>query len=236
MTEPRLYAAVERNPSVAFRLFWNLEGALNKLLPGSELHERYRDVGDVALAVAVGHDAHSNFDPFDPATSSRVSFINNNRSHRPEAWLPKDTDAEILGGEVPEDMGRFTAFALAKMNHLLTTNDVISFDPDRIAIEPGKVGIAGGIWVPDSLLGVSGLWEVHDHVVARVIAEEMKDPPDTLLQNSDKLAEKVEPVFWQVNKAHKGVPAAEVNRHDYMNLLLVADGMIARLNQLEEVA
>ena len=222
MVGATLAQVVERKPDLARDAFYNLEGALNLLLPGSSLHERYRDVAEIALAGVIARDAHLPiYSPLDPDTPSRVSCLITNRGLHPSAWEPKDTDAETLGGPVPPELGRFAAFVLAKINWLTQTMEPNSFDPKRISIEPGMVGIAGGLHIASSLAGTSGLWEVHDHVATHIWVREIlsANRNGSSANNADQLAGYIEPIFERVRLAHGKTPADKLERRRYDILL-----------------
>jgi hypothetical protein len=157
---------VEEHPEMANEAFARVEGALNLVLPGSDTHARYQGIEEVGLAVVVGRDADPplSFNPFDPATPTRLSFMADNRQLRPGAWEPSSKDKMILGGAVPESMGRFTAYALAKINQIAGSERIVSYDPRKVSNETGRIGLAGAKWLDGALVGASGLWEVHDHV------------------------------------------------------------------------
>src|ERR1039458_8484352 len=108
---------VEQHPETAGAVFNRLDGALNKVLLGISTPERYESLGEVGLALVVGRDGFlKQYSPFDPRTPRALSFMADNRLTHPGAWEPKPIDEELLGSVIPEGMGRFTAFALAKIN------------------------------------------------------------------------------------------------------------------------
>ncbi|MFI5271019.1 MAG: hypothetical protein ACHQT9_03180 [Candidatus Saccharimonadales bacterium] len=233
MSEYTPVAIAELYPDAPQAAFDKLEQALNMVLPGSDTHERYLDVGEVGLAAVIAVDppveAH-NYSPFDPTTPSRLAFMANNQDLRPSAWEPKSTDETVLGGPIPIGMGRFTAFAIAKVNWIAISNDVQSYNVDRASIEPGAVGIAGGIWNAGSLEAVSGLWEVHDHMGVKLLEAETykevegNDPERT----ADDIAADVEAIIHKIKSFHEGVSAADLSREDVFNVLRMLDGYMAR--------
>lgn len=234
MNIPNLAAEVGKDPFAAQSTYASIEQALNLVLPGSAFHERYRDVEGVGLALVVGEDgvAAGTYNPLLPDTLSKLAFWANNRSERLGLWNPLETDAETLGGEVPASLGRFTAFALAKIN-TLTTDKAFSSHRSDIRIAPGQVGFAGGRRAAGALLSMSGLWEVHDDVATRAYASEMSktdgsDSDDTR-RTTDELAEAFEAVFETIQQRfHQGTEAADLSRDDVGVLLRDAAGMLNR--------
>jgi hypothetical protein len=214
----------EAYPQIAEDVFNRLDGALNKVLPGIKTPERYEEIGEVGLALVVGRDGFlSSYNPLHPRTPNVLSFMADNRLTHPDAWQPKETDEEIIGGVIPEGMGRFTAFALAKINAMAESeNPTLSSHAVGISNQPGKVSYAGGIYIAHSLVGVSGLWEVHDHVTSGIFTDEMVkqsagDFPFT--RTADELAADIEPIFAKVTSLHEGVAADDLNRQQ-VGLLL----------------
>jgi hypothetical protein len=218
-----LVETVEGYPSQAQVAFQRINEAVNLVFPGSDSHDRYRDIGEVGLAIVVAQDwvERDSYNPFNPETLERLAFHATNQDTHGEAWTPKDTDEGMLGGTVPEGMGRFTAFALAKINGLLDHHFVSSVRPS-IAIARGKVGLAGGQRLYGrTLLGTSGLWEVHDHFVGRVFEDELEievygRPGRTV----DDTAGKIEAVVGRIQKLHEGVDAASLSRSAIEELVL----------------
>ncbi len=216
---------VEEYPQIAEGVFGSLDGALNKVLPGIKTPERYEEIGEVGLALVVGRDSPlSQYNPFNPRTLRMLSFMADNRLTHPGAWDPKATDEELLGGTIPEGMGRFTAFALAKINAMADSGrpNLTSHEVRGISIAPGKVGFAGGVYLARSLVGVSGLWEVHDHVSAGIFTNEMVRASTgevTPTRTDDELAEIIEPLFERVTFLHEGVSADDLSRGDVKVLL-----------------
>lgn len=226
---------VEQRPVAAANAFARLDGALNLVLPGSDTHERYEAIAEVGLAVVIGtDDSRQNYSPLDPLELSRLSFMADNRQAHPEAWEPRDTDTDILGGAIPAGMGRFTAFALAKINAVNASDDIKSHREDIVSIEPGKIGLAGGRWIGESLIGVSGLWEVHDHIAAQMYVDEfwLEIGSDTSQRTADDFAEEIEPVLARVKSLHPNAKAADLKRHQVAELLLMTDGLVARMRDL----
>ncbi|HLC91899.1 MAG TPA: hypothetical protein VJC09_02505 [Candidatus Saccharimonadales bacterium] len=144
---------------------------------------------------------------------------------RPETWQLNGTEEEMLGAAVPDGMGKYTAFALSKINALTTNDASSSYRLDKINIEPGQVGFAGGIRVDEALLGVSGLWEVHDHVVSRVYANEVirEVTTDTAGWTANDLAGVIVPIFDRIKLLHGSTDAIDLDRSGHGHLLVAAD-------------
>lgn len=216
-------AKIRRHPEAANRAFDRLDGALNLVLPGSDTHERYADVEEVGLALAIGAgrvpmDAYN---PLKPTTLRRLAFFRTNRDLHPRAWEPKSSDDELLGGEVPDALGRFGAFALAKINNLTFTGLDWSYDPSRLAIAPGRIGIAGGRWFGDDMLGMSGAWELHDHVLNPVYLDEFKHEVEqqSPARTADMLAGEIADILEMIRRLHLPFRAHEIDRSK-MDILL----------------
>lgn len=219
---------VELRPSAAKIAFNRTEQALNLLLPNSDAHSsRYKSVGSVGLAVVIARDdvLPNSYNPLDPAAQGRTLFRANNRWSRPETWQLNGTEEEMLGAAVPDGMGKYTAFALSKINALTTNDASSSYRLDKINIEPGQVGFAGGIRVDEALLGVSGLWEVHDHVVSRVYANEVirEVTTDTAGWTANDLAGVIVPIFDRIKLLHGSTDAIDLDRSGHGHLLVAAD-------------
>lgn len=219
---------VELRPSAAKVAYDRTEQALNLVLPDSDAYSsRYKSLGSVGLAVVIARDnvPPNSYNPLDPDTSRRTLSRASNRWSRPMAWELNGTEEEALGAPVPEGMGKFTAFALAKINALTTNDAGSSYRSDRINIEPGQVGYAGGIRVDETLLGVSGLWEVHDHVAARVYANEVmrEVTTDTAGRTADDLAGVIVPIFDRIKMLHGSTDAIDLDRSRHGHLLVAAD-------------
>lgn len=211
------------------QVFTNIDAALNIVLPGSNTHKRYQGVGEVGLALVVASDfGRLSYSPFDPTVLERLAFKGDNQETHPAAWEPKDTDERDLGGAIPEGMGRYIAFALAKINTLTSSSKQSSHSPDKVSIAPGKVGIAGAQWISRAFLGASGLWEVHDHIVTDVFADEIADT--TLLHNLPRTAEDIaadlESMFARIRLLHPNTEAANLNRSEVARLLVRVDEVV----------
>lgn len=230
MITDHLADRVEEQSSVAGSVFGRVGRAANLVLPGSDTHKRYGDIESVGLALVVAREIGpgESYNPFDPATLGRVSFIINNYHAHPEAWNPVETDAEVLGGPIPEGMGRFTAFALAKLNTLSSTFDQSSLRTDTVSIEPGKVGLAGAQRTGRAMLSVSGLWEIHDHIVGRLYADELgrEIDPETEQRTADELAGELERATGIIKALHGPIPASDLSREALKRVLVDSAGMI----------
>jgi hypothetical protein len=222
---------VQHDPVAAKGVFTRVEAALNLILPGSRVHRRYHDIGGVGLALVIGRDSveHGAYNPLDPTTPKKLSLMADNRQSQPEAWQPLEADEEWLGGVAPEGMGRFTAFALGKINALTYNTAQGSHCPEGISIAPGRVGFAGGQRIASSLLAFSGLWEVHDHIAGRVYVDEMarEKDPDVLPRTSDELAADMEEIIDGIHALHAGVEAADLSRSEVSGLLVVTNVILA---------
>lgn len=230
MARIELAELVEQHPGTAGDVFTRLDEALNAVLPGSDTHERYEGIQEVGLAVVVARDAlRQSYSPLDPETPAKLSFMGDNRQEHLAAWELKDTDEAVIGGAIPAGIGRFTAYALAKINAMTgeSNNDIASYSARQASIAPGKVGIAGGRWIMNSLVGVSGLWEVHDHLVAGIFADEMDKAAvtGTPLRTADELAADIEPLLASVKSLHSGTSAADLSRDEVARLLRAMNGM-----------
>lgn len=222
---------VEMRAWAADDAFAGIEAALNQVLPESAYHLRYRSIGEVGLATIVARDFHvpGLYDPFVAETPDALSFMATNRDSRPEAWKPMEVDERMLGGPVPEWLGRFGAFALAKVN-LLSNSAPWKTSSHRINtddLKPGEFGNAGGQRFSETLLAVSGLWEVHDHVVGSVFKHQA-ETGSAGQSSSDTLAELFEATFEEIQQVQQGVPAEKLDRRQVSDLLKKADGIVAR--------
>lgn len=230
MITDHLAERVECQPDVADAVFARVDGAINMVLPGSDTHKRYRKIESVGLALAVGREIGpgESYSPFDPATMGRLSFFANNYDSHPEAWGPVETDADVLGGPIPEGMGRFTAFALAKLNTLSSTFEKSSVRTDMVSIEPGKVGLAGAQRTGRAMLSVSGLWEIHDHLVGRLYADELgrEHDPEAEQRTADELAGEFERAVGIIKAFHGPIEAADLSRKALKRILAGPMGKI----------
>lgn len=228
-----LATLAEQYPEIAKGTFDRVEVAVNAVLPGSDTHERYDGIEEVGLAAVIGiASMGQSYDPFDPNTPHRLSFMRNNERRRFGAWEIKPTDEEVLGGKIPVSIGRFTAYALAKINTLNSNSETSSHSPDGASIERGKVGVAGGRWLMRSLAAVSGLWEVHDHLTVGVLADEIvRDVQSgSPAKTADQLAESMEAQFAQIQRMHEGARAGDLTRDQVAALLKQIDEEIPVLS------
>lgn len=223
---------VELNPSTAQRVFDAIDGAFNLVLPGSDYHQRYPGAEEVGLAVVVARDLgkSNSYNPLDRDTQRKLFYIATNRGSRPGAWLPGEKDKEMLGGPVPEWLGRFGAFALAKVN-LLSSSPAWEFYSHRVdtsSVQPGEFGYAGGLRWPDSFEAVSGLWEVHDHVGCWIFKHRVEKAGEVnaVQQTADELANTVESILGDVQRLHDGTRAEELTRNQVSSLLVHVDNVV----------
>lgn len=226
MSRISLAQRVEQHPAAAETAFTRLDDALNLVLPGSDTHARYRVAEQIGLALVVSKVGLANsLNPLFKSTPEKLAFMGSNRWLRPGPWESQETDSELLGREVPEELGRFAAFALAKVNGMTISKRDSSYYPRSIRIAPGTVGFAGGRRIEQSLAATSGLWEVHDHIMTQIYADEvaLELKPDTSQRNADDLAAEVEPVLEQVQKIHLPVRAEDIAHADIGYLLLIAN-------------
>jgi hypothetical protein len=218
-----LAVTIEQHPDRALQAFDRIESAVNLVMPGSESHKRYQGVGEVGLAAVVGRYfvTTDSYNPFDPETPDRLSFIAHNRDKHPDVWKPMDTDVTFLGGELPEGMGRFVGFALAKINALTLDNaGLSSFRPGDAIIDKGMVGLAGGRRFGGTLVSLSGLWEVHDDAFCAMFIDELSREYGGKRPNRsiDTLSEEIEKIVGVISKLHKGVEASDMKRKDIAKL------------------
>lgn len=80
----------------------------------------------------------------------------------------------MLGGDPADNIGGFTAFALAKAKNLSDNPGAGgSYDKDRLTIIAGQVGLAGARRVGNQTISTSGLLELHDDSVSLLYAREL---------------------------------------------------------------
>lgn len=230
MSAETLDQIVDRNPLIAQSLFDGIDGALNRVLPESGTHKRYEPGKPIGLAAVIAKTAEiGSYDPNDPKAVGRLAFLGENSAEYPAVWTPRCEDRRLLGGSVPEGIGRYTAFALAKIS--VINDDETRFDSFNIGSEvtdDGKIGLAGGIYSRDALVGVSGPWEVHGHMVAQVFSDMIvrAAQPDAEYKSEDDLAADFEEVFTRLKRAQDNyfpvVPANGFDRWRINALLGVA--------------
>ncbi len=202
---------VDRRPDVADNVFAAIEGGLNQVLPLSFYHPRYEEIGEVGLAIVVGKPDEPTFNPFEISEHNGI-YIAENSKERPTAWQPIEEDSEFLAGRAT-DLPRFVFFALAKTERMRKTGLSESWG-DKLAIEPGVVGFAGGRKRYEAFVTASGLWEVHDHIVAVEFADEIvavterESEPKT----ADTFAVIFEEVFAEVESMLDGASADKLTR------------------------
>jgi len=224
---------VEYDPGAAQDAFDRVEGALNLLLPGSDTHKRYDGIEAVGLAAVLARDCvePDAYNPLDPTTPERVSFMADNQFAHPEAWTPQEIDEGLLGGIMPEGMGRFTVFALAKINTLTFDDTLWSFREEGVSIAPGRVGFAGGQHLRNSFLVLSGLWEVHDHIVGKFLRNEIElevefepdENVETTGRTAEDLADEIRPALEIVRSLHPHKEADELTRQEVGVVLTAAN-------------
>jgi len=215
---------VEGNPSLASDTFSSIEAGLNQVLPGSNVHTRYQDPEvAVGLAIIVGRTTQASYNPIESG-DVELSFAANNQQAHPEAW--GEIAPEFLEGQATT-LGRFTFFALAKTENMRITGRVSSYDPDNLAIAPGRVGFAGGRRLLDTFVTPSGLWEVHDHLVAGVFTKEVTDVAAEISKPriADEFAEYFEKELDRIRKLHAGIAAADLSHKDIGVLLPLIDDL-----------
>lgn len=195
----------------AARAFETVNTALNMVLPGADYHSRYQQAENVGLAVAVANGTtESMFDVFDPEVASGLGFLASNLAQYPAAWGALAIDRELLGADAPEDLGRFSAFAIAKINTMVDDGSSWSMR-QRLALEIGRrVGFAGGARMGDRLVATSGLWEVHDHLATGVFDRLSRIPEAKI--SPDQLADKFQTIFGTVKSLHEDAKATEIPR------------------------
>lgn len=225
--------SLEVNSEAGTAVYDCIEVAVNRVLPKSETHDRYRSIGSVGLAILVARDSRSLcLDPFKlESLTEGLSFIRSNRFHpqRIQAWEPGDKDEEMLGGKMPWWLGRFEGFGIAKQNLLKRLGAAASSHVvDESVVLRGEFGNAGGQRIDGSLIGVSGLWEVHDHAVGRVFyhyVKQLTGQQSSPLVSPDEMANQLESVFGDIRKLHE-TPAAYLSREQVHELLPVVNQQI----------
>lgn len=221
-----LPTTVEQYPQAAVIAFDRLEQAVNRVLPGSKSHDRYLGAEAVGLAVVIARDLNepNMYSPFVPGSIDRVSFTADNSLKHPEVWTPLETDEELLGGLLPEGMGRFLGFGMAKVN-TLTFPDAgdSSFREGDVKIGPGRVGLAGARRTMGGLIVFSGLWEVHDYALNEILIDEIVNENRAVpeKQTVDELAGKVEATIGAIQLLHAGRKASELSRSEVAKLLRI---------------
>lgn len=220
-----LPTTVEQYPQAAEVAFARLEEAVNLVLPGSDCHDRYLGAEAVGLAVVVAKDLKipDLYSPLDSASIGRVSFMANNRLKHPDVWTPLETDEKALGGVLPEGMGRFVGFGLAKINTLTYPDSGdSSFREKDVKIGPGRVGFAGGRRI-GGLMAFSGLWEVHDYALNEIYIDEIVNGNRAVpnFRTVDELAGRVEATIGAIQLLHAGKKASELSRSEIAKLLAI---------------
>lgn len=223
---------VQANSGAAEATFWAVEGAFNRVLPGSHSHPRYSRIDEVGLALVIGADGvePDSYNPLDPSTLGRLAFAIDNQAEHPKAWVPLEADPEILGGPMPATLGRFSVFALAKANTLtINTAASSSFRVEGVSVGPGQVGFAGGNRFEHSLLAMSGLWEIHDHVAGKIYATELARLTNTEAEqkSAEELSEVVDDIIAQITAVY-GYGADKLLRTDLEELLTETDIILDR--------
>lgn len=214
---------VERNPSVTQAAYDSIESALNQVLPGSDVHARYRDVGEVGLALIVGRTTEPTFNPIkDPLIN--LAFEAYNVDAHPDAW--GEIAPEFLEGEI-SNLAKFAFFALAKTENMRLTGKNTSYDSNHLQIIPGRVGFAGGRRLLDTFVTPSGLWEVHDHLVAGAFVRELTSVAveEHEPRTSDEFAEHFEKEFARIKVLHEGVEAEDIPHSGIGQLLAQVDDL-----------
>jgi hypothetical protein len=205
-TQPILAEVVNAKPELALAAFVSAEQALQVVLrdSGDKYHPRYRGIGGVGLAFVVRPDIPNSeqLDPSVPATFGPSLFRVNNQDSQPDAWKPQPTDRKMYGAEMPDEPGRFTVFALAKVKLLARRIGFpYSYVVDETDVQPKEFGNAGGERINGTVQAVSGLWQVHDQLVGRAIREYIqsarRDEPQPA--SVDQMAERFQREFVQTS-------------------------------------
>ncbi len=208
-----------------FRGFSNvrlLTGAVQTVLTepaASNFHPRYNcsPVGIAMIKANVESAKDQGLSPLDIGSLSRLDRHYSNQDAHPLPWEIADVEQyhEALGGAPAYGIGRFSAFALAKLNEILETYSTTSHSEKGPFSGPGRFANAGGIRTEGELTAVSGLWEVHDHALARVI-EQTKD---VAIQR--RLVElSVRAIFNQIKGLHRQSGGADELSRNYVGLML----------------
>lgn len=212
---------IERDPALATAAFNGIENGLNLVLPGSEYHSLYREVGSVGLALVVDYTDRPSYNPlYHP--DLQPAFMASNQDICPQAW--GEIAPEFLEGEETK-LGRFSFFAFAKTENMRLTGASSSYDPDNTVITPGRVGFAGGRKFIDTYVTTSGLWEVHDHLVARVFHEEVNKviSGESDHRTAEEFAELFERNFDGIQSIHDGIAAEDIAHSEIGYLLSQTD-------------
>lgn len=240
--------AVRQDPSIA-QVSWNeVQAAVQETLPGSDFHDRYRELAHVGLAGAIVGDQMTagSMNPLESAIQDgrdpktlieNMPFFASNKHLYPEVWATQPQDERLLGGPVPEFLGRYGAFALAKINALTGTIGKSSFNHVRLNLGPGRSGFAGGIRDYHALLSISGLWEVHDHVVAGLFADDVaartgKGPEDWAVEDKAEELSRVFTILKRQFPRHNQLPLTK--RLPLITVLSAADKIRAERNKSAE--
>jgi hypothetical protein len=211
----RVHARIDSRVNNIYNTF-SIGNALQTVLAAGkrvDLHPRY-DGSRVGLAVArasVSTVQEKGLSPLDGDSLDRLDSHVFNSDTQPDAWrIPNPQQYyELLGGVPDVRVGRFSAFALAKLNEILATGKTSSHSASKIETGPGRVGLAGGVRTEGQLTSVSGLWEVHDHAVARVIEQ-----TDGTTFEDNAAEEALRAVFHQIKGLHRqSGPADELSRN-----------------------
>lgn len=221
-----LVELIEQKPELAHSVFDDMAVALNQVLPDSDTHERYQGVPGIGLALVIARPDHLSYNPYN-TDRPEPSFYADNQVDYPDAWDAMKIPDHFKKPNASTNLRRSTFFALAKIAQLQFTGETSSYDPEKEAIEPGRVGFAGGISTED-LLAVSGLWELHDHFVVRSIATELNAVMEELREpkNENAFAEYFDDAFRQIKAMHKGVPAADISHAEVGKLLPLVDKLL----------
>lgn len=199
-----------------------IEDTLQNILKGTKagnFHPRYNGspVGLAVVRASLSAVKDEGLSPLDPGSLGRLDRHFFNSDTQPGAWSVPDLKQyyQLLGGMPDASVGRFSAFALAKLNEILSTGKTSSQSDSKIETGPGRVGLAGGVRTGDQLTSVSGLWEVHDHAIARVVEQTEAVPLEV-----GTTEEVLRAIFNQIKGLHRqSGPADELSR-SYIGLML----------------
>lgn len=225
--------ALKNNPEAFTEAFTVIDSAAQQVLPGSLWHPRYCEAEEVGLAAIIGPtgQAPDFYNPLIESVLERVPYHANNAETHPKAWQALESDAVILGGRVPEGLGRFNAFAAAKANHVNSGKDNKSSFSETIAIAPGLVGLAGAKKIGDAIISVSGLWEIHDLAIAWKFIEmlgfgRLMDVVN--IPSLDRAATEMEEIFKKIENKLNGQNPAEISREDLKKVVDRLNGIMVK--------
>jgi len=184
-----------------------------------KLHPRYNgpSVGLAVVRASFSFVEHEGLSPLDSDSLDRLDSHLLNVDSKPGAWRIPDLAQyhKWLGGVPGERVGRFSAFALAKLNEILATGRTSSHSNEKVETGPGRVGLAGGVRTGDQLTAVSGLWEIHDHAIARLV-----EKSEDIVLGGDSTEEALRAVFNQIKGLHRQSGSADELSRSYLGAIL----------------